>query len=299
MSRPKGRKPRRKSAGRRKPAKTRSAAPAPARTPAPTPERPAGPLRLRAAAVTHQGNLRPHNEDCIGVCEWARRIPMISPVSFECAIDEPRLCVVADGLGGHAGGEMASVMGVLHLIQSIRELQSGEAVATAMRQANKAVYETMDTNPELRAMGSTLVGLAACGHSAWLFNVGDSRGYIVPSGGPLRLASTDDTTEFRADWRERTGQRQHTITQCLGGQPFFDDIDPHIVSCELTPGDRILLCSDGLTDMLDQAGIERCLMADGHASVTKLLEAALAEGGLDNISIILVDILSAEDGKPS
>jgi PPM family protein phosphatase len=299
-----------KSPGRKKQAKPKSAtqpkpAPAPKPTPVPMPEpapKPepvptleaaAGPLLLRATAVTHRGHLRPHNEDCIGVCEWARRLPMSTPVSFECVIDEPRLCIVSDGLGGHAGGEMASVMSVLHLIQSASSLQSEDAVATALREANKVIYESMEGNPELSAMGATVVGVALTGTSAWLFNVGDSRGYVLQAERPLRLASTDDTTDRRVNPRERTGLRQHTISQCLGGQPFFDDIKPHIVPCELAPGDRFLLCSDGLTDMLDQDGIEACLTADGRTSVMKLLTAALDAGGFDNVSIILVDILAA------
>jgi PPM family protein phosphatase len=260
----------------------------------------AGPLLLRATAITHRGRVRPHNEDCIGVCEWARRIPMTSPFVAECLIDEPRLCVVADGLGGHAGGEMASFLSVGRLIRATSDLRSAEAVITALREANKYLYGTMDEHPELRSMGATAVGLAAAGtgNRAWLFNVGDSRGYVY-TGGRLSLLSTDDTTEPRSLPEERTGQRQHSITQCLGGQLFFDDIQPHIVTRTLVPGDRYLLCSDGLTDMLDMAGIQRCLQADARASVEKLLAAALAEGGLDNVSIILVDILAAEPGRGS
>jgi serine/threonine protein phosphatase PrpC len=172
-------------------------------------------------------------------------------------------------------------------------LRAAEAVTDAIKGANRLIYEAMDARPELRDMGSTVVGLIASSTNAWLFNVGDSRGYLS-SRAQLRLLSTDDTTDTSSLPTERTGLHQHTLTQCLGGMPFFEDIAPHVMPCTLTPGDRYLLCSDGLTDMLDAAAIERCLTADARTSVEKLLATALAEGGLDNVSIVLADILMPE-----
>lgn len=279
MSNRKGAGARRKASRARKETRAQTAAPA-------------GPLRLRATAITHQGHVRSNNEDCLGVCEWVRRTPMHSPISFECLLDEPRLCVVADGLGGHPGGETASLMAVLALSQSSSALQSEQHVASALREVNKLMYETMETRPDLVAMGSTAVGIVVSGAQVWLFNVGDSRGY-GRKGGHLCLLSTDDT-DVRSPASDRTGLIQHCVTQCLGGQPYFEEIEPHVVACPVAAGDRYLLCSDGLTDMLDLAAIERCLSADAHASVEKLLTAALAEGGRDNISIILADIFAPE-----
>jgi PPM family protein phosphatase len=242
---------------------------------------------MRATARTHQGKVRPHNEDCVAVDAWVRWDTMPSAFSFECRLDEPRLSVVADGLGGHAGGEVASRLVARHLAEAASRLKSAEEVEAALNEANKRLFEAMESAPQLRGMGATVVGLLAFGSRAWLFNVGDSRGYVGASS-YLRLLSIDDSTSFRAT-DERTSQRGNSITQSLGGTVSFTEIKPHIVARGLEPGDRYLLCSDGLTDMLDQDAIERCLTPDPWDSVEQLVSAALAAGGEDNISVVILD----------
>lgn len=249
-------------------------------------------LRMRATAMTHRGKVRPHNEDCVALDGWVRSEPMSSALVLECRLDEPRLCLVSDGLGGHAGGEIASTIVARDLAQAAAKLQGAADIVTALNDANTHLYDEMDRSPELLGMGATVVGVLATGTKAWLFNAGDSRGYLR-SGTGLALLSVDDNTAFREiDVRERTGQRGCSITQSLGGLPFPIPLEPHVLPRDIGPGDRYLLCSDGLTDMLDLTAIERCLSDEGPASVEQLVEAALAAGGEDNISVVIVDFLS-------
>jgi PPM family protein phosphatase len=252
---------------------------------------PSEPFRLRATALTHAGSVRPHNEDCIGINEWIRGEPMASPITIECRIDEPRLCVVADGMGGHAGGEIASQIAVRELAQTARAFGHAADIGEALAQANRRLYEVMASAPQLRGMGATIVGLTAIGTELCLFNLGDSRGY-VRSGSYLRLLSIDDTPYFGSEEHGgRTGRHGHGITQSLGGLPVFQEVHPHLLPLPIRRGERYLLCSDGLTDMLDQDRIETCLDSDPAVAAQKLLDAALAEGGLDNISLIIIDLL--------
>ena len=246
-------------------------------------------LRMRISAMTHLGKVRPHNEDCIGIADWVRSASMSSVVTIECLTDEPRLCVVADGLGGHAGGEIASTMVVRDLLQAVHGFNAEESVSATLSSVNKRLYDAMDASLEFLGMGATVVGFAIWETGACLFNVGDSRGYIR-SGNYLRLLTIDDTSAFGStDMSERTGQHGHRITQSLGGLPSFAPIEPHLASLSIQAGDRYLLCSDGLTDMLDQDMIERCLEESGGASVLRLVSAALSEGGEDNISVMIID----------
>lgn len=248
-------------------------------------------LRMRVAAMTHQGKVRANNEDCVAVAEWVRSAPMSSPMVLECALDEPRLALVADGLGGHASGEIASMMVARNLVHASKNFSGQESVSLALEGANKQVFEAMSHSPEFRGMGATVVGVALYNSELCLFNVGDSRGYMR-SGDYLRLVSTDDVAGFAAmDTSARTGQFGHQIQQALGGSSVYLEITPHLFPHTPAAGDRFLLCSDGLTDMLDQDGIESCLEADTGNSVSKLVNAALDAGGRDNISVVLIDIL--------
>ena len=248
-------------------------------------------LRMRVAAMTHSGKLRPDNEDCIGIADWLRTSPMSSAIAIECLTDEQRVCVVADGMGGHAGGKIASMMIVRDVLDSAPRVDSDESIVAALAHANQRVFDAMDASPALRGMGATVVGVVARASALQLFNIGDSRGY-VRSDNHLRLLTIDDTSAFSsANSRERTGQSGHGITGSIGGVPSFTPISPHLVSRGIAPGDRYVLCSDGLTDMLDQDAIESCLEVDAAASVQRLVSAALSAGGEDNISVMIIDFL--------
>jgi protein phosphatase len=245
---------------------------------------------MRIAAMTHSGHVRTNNEDCIGITDWIRTAPMMSPIVIECYVDEARLCVIADGLGGHVGGEVASVLTVRELSTAASGFTGPESVMTVLQGVNKRLYDVMEASPQSTGMGATVVGLAVVGSNVCIFNVGDCRAY-VSVGGYLRLLSTDDSVGgAMADSSDRTGLHTHGILQSIGGLKSFRPVDPHLVNRVAEPGERYLLCSDGLTDMLDLNAIEACLTADPKLSVDRLVQAALEAGGLDNISVIIVDM---------
>lgn len=246
-------------------------------------------LRMRAAAITNRGIVAEANEDCIAVAGWIRNTCMVSPIVFECMLDEPRLCLVADGLGGQAGGEVASSVVAQSIGQAAMVCPDEASIAVLLSRVNKQLYEAMSTRPDLCGMGSTIVGFVTVDSNAIVFNCGDSRAYR-DAGNYLRLLSVDDTSSCgRLDTAAKTGSHGHAITQCLGGAANFSEVHPHIMTVPLYSGARILLCSDGLTDMLDQDQIERHVSRNAQVSVTKLYEAAIAAGGADNISIIIAD----------
>lgn len=246
-------------------------------------------LQMRIAAMTNTGQVRTHNEDCIGITDWVRSETMKSPIFIECSLDEVRMCVIADGLGGHAGGEVASVLTVRELLSVAPGYTGPGSVKDMLDGVNKKIYDIMDASPKLTGMGATVVGIVATGLNLCLFNVGDSRAY-VSIGGYLRLLSTDDSTGSGIEnTSDRTGQRSHSISQSIGGLSSFHPIDPHLVNRTAKPGVRYLLCSDGLTDMLDLDAIEACLTEDPKTSVFNLVQSALTAGGLDNISVMVID----------
>jgi PPM family protein phosphatase len=192
----------------------------------------------------------------------------------------PLMCAVADGMGGHAAGEVASRVAIERLVAERFACAEASAVAAALAAVNAELYRTMQADRSLAGMGSTVAGLLlAAGRVLW-FNVGDSRVYRERDG-CLQQLSIDDVPP---------GARSGVITQSLGGALAFTPVEPHVGVGELGTSGRWLVCSDGLTDMLSVAEIERCMADDDEQAVLGLFEAAMAAGGADNISIVLASI---------
>jgi len=217
-----------------------------------------------------------------------------------------RIFAVADGMGGHAAGDVASRLAVT----SLRELDGGDdlspaAVNAALARANAAVVEHGTENPETRGMGTTITGLvevcvARVAHWA-VFNVGDSRVYRFADG-DLRQATVDHSeveelvAEGLIDANEaRTHPARHIITRSLGMRPA-PSVDLWVLP--QTVGDRFLVCSDGLTSELDDDHIARLLAdhADPRAATSALVEAVLDTEARDNVTVLVVDVVEAEGG---
>jgi serine/threonine protein phosphatase PrpC len=246
---------------------------------------------IRAAGLTHRGAVRASNEDCIAMDGWISQLSMATPFHLETTLDQGVLYVVADGMGGHAAGEVASEFAVLDLVEKSRRIGTPDQLKAVLTDLNQALFDKMKERHELAGMGTTVAGIILREREAFLFNIGDSRIY-VDNGGYLRLLSTDDTSAATSiGSHERTGQFSHALLQCLGGARAFMPVSPHVTSFALpeTAAARFLLCSDGLTDMLDQDAIEACLQDDPAATAKALFEAAMAEGGQDNFSVVVVD----------
>ena len=249
-----------------------------------------GRFMLEVAAWTHRGKVRERNEDTIVVGDFqAGAEGMEAPRSVERPLDPPVLCLVADGMGGHAAGEKASSLAARLLAERIGEDDDdlGTGTAKALRDVNRAVYEAAAETPGARAMGTTVAGmLFAAGGIRW-FNVGDSRIYRYRNGFARQLSIDDVPPE---------APRSGRITQALGGWSSFVDIEPHVGREELNPGWRYLLCSDGLTDHLDVRRIEEILAEGGTDAdaATRLFDCAMEDGGRDNISIVLARVLEGD-----
>jgi serine/threonine protein phosphatase PrpC len=241
--------------------------------------------QIRITAFTHPGRVRAGNEDTIVVGDWVSEPEMTEPRQFVNTLTPPLVCAVADGMGGHRAGEVASREAARRLAAMAIRLTDAQAAAAALHDLNAALYRAMAVDARLLGMGTTVVGLALAQRLVW-FNVGDSRLYRAgdgPAGGLIQL-SIDDTPP---------GPRTGTITQTLGGlwpQSADRPIAPHVGEEPLGAPARYLLCSDGVTDMLDDAEIAACLAPPDADAVTRLFEAAMRAGGMDNISIVLVSV---------
>jgi serine/threonine protein phosphatase PrpC len=211
---------------------------------------------------------------------------------------------VADGLGGHRGGEVASAMAVEPLAAlDGRDLgdadQAAEALAVAIRSANRAILGQGRADPELWGMGTTVTAaaVAAGGGALQLAHVGDSRAYLLRAGAPLRQLTTDHTLVAEAVERGLLTREQAAVHPQRGVVTRAVGLDPDVlvdlpVPLELEPGDQVLLCSDGLTEVVDDDQIAGILagQADGGDACGALIAAANRAGGPDNVTVVLLRV---------
>lgn len=247
------------------------------------------PVYLQATAFTHEGAVRARNEDTIAVGDLITSAPMAQPIVLEHALAGPIICLVADGMGGHAAGEVASRTVAEHLCRRAAEAVDEAGVAALLRAADAELFARMQEQPSWRGMGTTVAGLGVAPGRVMAFNVGDSRVYRIEEGRLLQL-STDDTPGPKLADGRTAALTSNLITQCLGGGHHPAGIEPHVVSESLEDGARYLICSDGLTDLVDRPMLEALLAPDDAASAIALFEAAMAQGGTDNISLILLEL---------
>lgn len=249
---------------------------------------------LQAAVLTHVGLRRMRNEDCVAFTGESLGGPMNAPRTIVQPLDNPRTCIVADGMGGHPAGDVASQLAVERLLQEIDARVRDEAgLVSAIRRTNRALFDAMERVPALYGMGTTVAGLVLHPEVILAFNVGDSRVYGIRSG-ELGQLSVDHTMALGGHGMGHKAPR--VLSQCLGGFLSDQTLEPHVVALPLEEGAEFLICSDGLHDMLTDADIERCLAPDLAVSVQKLFEHAMREGGIDNISIIQARVVRAEKG---
>ena len=251
-------------------------------------------IRATVTASTHPGLERAQNQDMVGVGGWRSGGTLWRPWRQSVLVERPLLCIIADGMGGHSGGDTASASVVNYLSGEADKLQSTSDVALAVIEADRQLYALMETDSRLRRMGTTVVGLTVSPERLIWFNVGDSRLYQYRDGF-LRQVSVDDVPQ---DDRAPDGLRvSHVITQSLGGGDRPARLDVHIGVDEpvLAPS-RWLLCSDGLTDMLSRAEMEAALQGDDLSAWVALFAGAMEAGAKDNVSIVLVTIEPAAGG---
>ncbi len=252
-------------------------------------------IRLRAAALTDVGRVREHNEDSVMALEYSRE-SMIEPSASY-------LYVVADGMGGAEAGEVASAIAV----QAIRGyVESGlsssangggaaELLAAALEEANSKIIEYVASRPESRGMGSTGVCALIRPPDAAVAWVGDSRAYLL-DGQTLRQVTRDHSLVQRlveigqiTAEEARTHEHKNVITRSLGARQS-GPAGAESVSLKLKRGDKLMLCSDGLTAHVEDHQIQEILGRhhDPFDAARELIVAANAGGGTDNITVVVV-----------
>jgi serine/threonine protein phosphatase PrpC len=205
-------------------------------------------------------------------------------------VETPMVCLVADGLGGHAAGDVASRFVAEWLSERASEATDAAALAGLLRAVDEALFAVMSKRPALEGMGTTVAGLHVAPAGLNVFNVGDSRVYRIEAHGLTQL-STDDTPGPKLADGRTAAYTTALLSQSLGGWHDPDGMTPHVLG-EPIEG-RYLMCSDGLTDLVDPEAIAAHIGDDDAASVTALFEAAMAAGGDDNISIVMVRLRPA------
>ena len=239
---------------------------------------------IAVTALSHAGLVRDHNEDSLVVGPWTLSATETeTPQTLVFPLGTPLVVAVADGLGGHPSGEVASALVVRHLAQVGPLLDSEETIRDELTACNRAVYAAADRDRELTMMGTTVAGVVITPDHAYTFNVGDSRVYVVAAE-QLRQVSVDDSPAL-VNGRRSTA----IVTQTLGGNSEFTDIEPHIAGTPLDEDTLYLICSDGLTDLVPDEVLGSVLTEneDGRAAF-ELWKAAMAAGGADNITLAVV-----------
>jgi PPM family protein phosphatase len=248
-------------------------------------------LEFTVSSLTDPGRVREQNEDA----------PLADPA-------DPRLVGVADGMGGHEGGEVASQLAI-HTIRSWKDRLDGRAgrdaadvLRDAFIDANRVVFEKGQEDESLLGMGTTLtIGWLDSGTLS-LAHVGDSRAYLL-RGGRLQQLTEDQTVAQEWVRRGRLSEEEaaasphrHILLQAIGADT--DKLDIETTTLRLSPGDRLLFASDGLTGMVKDNDELRDLLvqnADPQEACRVLVDAANAAGGEDNISVVLVDVSGDAD----
>jgi serine/threonine protein phosphatase PrpC len=247
------------------------------------------PLRLHVAAFTHTGLRRQSHEDCIAIGTRIVHEPMQAPSISTHTLTEPCSCVVADGMGGHPAGDVASRAALEHFGSGLAAAFRDDAMLIALlRDTNRTLFDAMSRHPRLYGMGTTIAGIAVDNEEVATFNVGDSRVYRCHRG-RIEQLSLDHSEEVATNLFF-SQPHVRVLNQCLGGFPGNGDLTPHVVRLPATEAAQYLICSDGLHDMLSDEAIHDCLEDEPSRSVSALFEAAMSEGGADNISIILARI---------
>src|SRR5215210_2639821 len=221
---------------------------------------------------------------------------------------DERIYAVADGVGGHQAGEVASQTSVETLLRTFTEGEhTTDGLVSAAEAANAAVWHLAQGSKEKRGMGTTLTALALVQDDGEeqlaLINVGDSRAYLFHQGELIQLTEDHSLVEELVRDGKLTPAEAHVhpqrsiITRALGMEPVIQ-----VDSWEITPfvGDRILLCSDGLTNELSDERIASALrqLADPQEAAHDLVRQARAAGGSDNITVVVVDVVD-DDGRAS
>lgn len=239
-------------------------------------------LRLDFVASSDRGLVRGNNEDS--------------------AYAGPHLIALADGMGGHAAGEVASQLMIEHIAHLDKDAEDADLLAllgAAAEDGNAAIERSVREHPEQEGMGTTLTALMFNGREFGMIHVGDSRGYLLRDGA-LTQITVDDTfvqslvNEGKLNPEDVSSHPQKSlILKAYTGRP----VEPHLEMVEAKAGDRFLLCSDGLSDPVTAETIEVALgQGSPQDAADRLIELALRSGGPDNITVVVAEVKGGDGG---
>jgi PPM family protein phosphatase len=268
-------------------------------------------VHIDVAALSDKGKVRARNEDHYFVARGGRHattlVSNVPPEDLPSQFGETAyLMIVADGMGGHLGGEVASRMAIATLINIIFHVPDWilrlddehaqkvmERAVARYQQVHEALQKKASLDPRLEGMGTTMTAALSLGDDLFVTQVGDSRAYRFRDG-TLELLTRDQTyaqllaDEGHISQRDVAHHRlRNVLTSALGGSQKA--VRTEIRRWKLADGDRLLLCSDGLTDMIDDASIAEVLRRETRSdqACRLLVERALANGGKDNVTVVL------------
>jgi serine/threonine protein phosphatase PrpC len=237
-------------------------------------------LVLRYAARSDRGLIRGNNQDSVYA--------------------GPRLLAVADGMGGHAAGDVASKVVIAALEHLDDDAPSGDllqALRQAVFEGSEHLREVIRESPQLEGMGTTLTAILFAGGRLALCHVGDSRAYLVRDGQLSQITHDDTFVQTLIDDGRITAEeanhhpQRSLLLRALNGQ----DVEPDLSMREARPGDRYLLCFDGLSGVVSEETLADALKdPDPQSTADRLIELALRSGGPDNVTVIVADVV--EDG---
>lgn len=240
-------------------------------------------LVLRYSARSDRGLVRANNEDSVYA--------------------GPRLLALADGMGGHAAGEVASQLVVAALAPLDDDEPGGDLLSKldeAVHNGNAAIAAHVEAEPELDGMGTTLTAILFAGNRLGLVHIGDSRCYLLRDGELAQITKDDTFVQTLVDEGRITAEEAHShpqrslIMRALTGH----EVEPTLIMREARAGDRYLLCSDGLSDPVSQETIAEALqLPDVNDSADRLVELALRGGGPDNVTVVVADVVDFEYGQ--
>lgn len=272
------------------------------------------PMAVESYGLSDPGRIRPSNEDCFVIAELARTLYVHhnniaqSKANFSC--HRGHVFLVADGVGGSLAGEVASSLSVksiedflLNTLKRFSNLQASEEqgalrdLQNALFQADSRIFEETALHPEWRGMGTTLTLAFAVNWRLFVAHAGDSRCYLLSGGNFQRLTQdhtmTAELVRHGIIPAEKEAQHpfRHIVTNILGGTNRGVHVELH--SLELHPDDLLLLCSDGLTEMVSEQRIAAILgeEIEPQLACERLVAEANQEGGKDNVTVIVAKIL--------
>jgi PPM family protein phosphatase len=250
-------------------------------------------LRLVVGAATDAGG-RDGNEDAVYVGDP-------NAAAAETAAGGPLLLAVADGMGGHARGEVASRLAIEALTRAVADDTGADPallLKQAFRQANETIFANAEAESDGEAMGTTLVAALLRGKYATIASVGDSRAYLVRANALTQVTKdhslvAEQVSRGALSPREaRQSPHRNVLTHALGHRPKLDAKLPGVFEVTLLPEDRLVLCTDGFYDVVDDGDVVRIVLDHPPADAAKrLVDLAVERGTSDNVSAVVAEAL--------